>query len=52
MLTVAEAKTVKLISNIEKLVGILKPPRKRMKECKTVSFHENVTGDIGDIANT
>ena len=45
-LTVAEAKTVKLISNIGNLVGILKLPRTHTKEWKTVSFCKDVTGDM------
>ena len=44
-LTVSEAKTVKLISNIEKLKGILKIPRTQTKEWKTVLFCEEETED-------
>ena len=45
-LTVAEAKTVKLILNIGNLMRILKIPRTWTKEWKTVTLCEEVTGDM------
>ena len=45
-LTVAEAKTVKLISNIDKSMGILKIPRTQTEKLKTVSFGEELAEDI------
>ena len=45
-LTVAEARMVKLISTTDELKGILKIPRTRKEKWNTVSFCEEVTGDM------
>ena len=42
-LTIAEARTLKLISTTEELKGILKIPRTEMNKLKTISFCEEVT---------